>query len=114
MQLIITEHPSSTHSEDLSTRSRQFAEEAESHLEYEKEAPSITLLQGQFAMFAYEGNVGAGTKAIDYFLDAMRTYEALNTVHVLEPQSYGKDEARLLREKEGLSWVMWGLYCAEW
>jgi hypothetical protein len=114
LQLISTKDSSTTDCEELSTRGRQFAEEAESHLALEKEVPSITLLQGQFVMFAYEGNVGAGTKAMDYFLDALGTYEAINTVHVLESQNYGKDEARLLREKEGLSWVMWGLYCAEW
>ena len=65
-------------------------------------------------MFVYEGNVGAGSKSIDYFMRAMKTHEALNNTEFLDPQSQGKSEARLQREKEGLSWVMWGLYCAEW
>lgn len=65
-------------------------------------------------MFAYEGNIGAGTKAIDYFMDAMRTYEALNAIPSLELESCEEDETRIPRVKEGMSWIMWGLYCAEW
>lgn len=109
-----TDYRSSTESEDLSALGRRFAEEAEGHLAREKEAPSVTLLQGQFAMFAYEGNVGTGTKAIDYFLDALKTYEALNSTSLVEARRGGKGEARFLREKDGWSWIMWGFYCAEW
>ena len=65
-------------------------------------------------MFAYEGNVGTGTKAIDYFLNVLKTYEALNSASLVESRSGRNGEARLLKEKDGLSWIMWGLYCAEW
>lgn len=94
-----------------------FAEEAEKLLEEEEHRPSIPLLQGQFAMFVYEGNVDGGSKSIDYFMRMVETYEALNDVDVLTPQIHGKEEKsneRLQREMEGLSWIMWGVYCVEW
>lgn len=114
MQLLSTEHETFFDPGDSATRGRRFAEEAEKYFEKEKDQPSIPLLQGQFAMFVYEGNVGAGSKSIDYLMRAMKTYETLNDIKFLDPKVQGKSEARLQGEKEGLSWVMWGLYCAEW
>jgi hypothetical protein len=99
---------------DSKTRGRRFAEEAEIHFEKEKDRPSIPLLQGQLAMFVYEGNLASGSKSVDYFMRAMKTHTALNNPHFLNPQGQGKSEARLQREREGLSWVMWGMYCTEW
>ena len=113
-QLLTTEHKTISDLEDLTTSGQKFAEEAERHLQKEQLWPSIPLLQGQLAMFAYEGNVGAGAKSIDRFMDAMKTYEALNTRDFLDLQGQGKSEAQLQAEKEGLSWIMWGLYCARW
>lgn len=65
-------------------------------------------------MFAYEGNLDGGVKAIDYFMGTVETYEALNNSDFLDRMSMGEDEDRLQREMEGLSWVMWGFYCTEW
>lgn len=114
MQLSTTERSTYSDSEDSKSRGRRFADEAERHFEDEKDQPSIPLLQGQFAMFVYEGNLGSGAKSVDYFMRAMKTYAALNNADFLDIHGQGKSERRLQREREGLSWVMWGLYCTEW
>ncbi|KAF3036548.1 hypothetical protein E8E12_004068 [Didymella heteroderae] len=112
--LSTTEQITFSDPEDSKSRGRRFADEAERHFENEKDRPSIPLLQGQFAMFVYEGNLGSGAKSVDYFMRAMKTYEALNNAEFLKIQGQGKGEARLRREREGLSWAMWGMYCTEW
>lgn len=99
---------------DHTTRGRQFADEAQRHFEEEKHQPSIPLLQGQFAMFAYEGNLDGGVKAIDYFLGTISTYEALNNAGFLDRETTCENDLRSQREMEGLSWIMWGFYCTEW
>lgn len=94
-----------------------FAAEAERHLDKEMHHPSIPLLQGQFAMFVYQGNLDGGSKSIDYFMHMIATYEDLNNDDLLDPQNHGnkeKSDERLQKEMEGASWVMWGIYCVEW
>ncbi|KAJ4992891.1 hypothetical protein SVAN01_01595 [Stagonosporopsis vannaccii] len=112
--LLTTEHETFSESGDHGTRGQKFAKEAQRHFEKEKHQPSIPLLQGQFAMFAYEGNLDGGVKAIDYFMGTVETYEALNNSDFLDRESTREDEGRLQREMEGLSWIMWGFYCTEW
>ncbi|KAJ8113959.1 hypothetical protein OPT61_g4046 [Boeremia exigua] len=112
--LLTTKDVTSSNPEDRAIRGRKFAEEAERHFEKEKSQPSIPLLQGQFAMFAYKGNVDGGTNSIDYFMGAIETYEALNKIDFLESLSSGNSESRMQEEHVGLSWVMWGFYCTEW
>lgn len=99
---------------DPTTRGRAFAEEAEWHLDKEKNVPTIPLLQGLYAMHWYEGNLGSGSKSIEYLQGAINTFEELNTPTFLESQADERDGLRLFRESEGLSWTMWGMYCAEW
>lgn len=113
-QLLVADDATFAESGDHTTRGREFAKEAEKYYEKEKSQPSIPLLQGQFAMFAYEGNLDGGTKAIDYFMGTVETYEALNNSTFLDRQSSGANGARMQQEVEGLSWVMWGFYCTEW
>ncbi|KAJ4988201.1 C6 transcription factor [Stagonosporopsis vannaccii] len=98
--------------DDSRTRGRRFAEEAERHFEKEKDHASIPLLQGQYAMFVYEGNLGSGVRSIEFFMQAMKTHAALNQVSFLDTRGQGKTEARLQKEREGLSWVMWGIFKA--
>ena len=99
---------------DHRTRGRQFAEEAKRHFEDENNRPSIPLLQGQFAMFLYDGNVDGGSSSIDYFMGTVETYEALNVSEFLESRDPGISATRMRKEEEGLSWILWGVYCSEW
>ncbi|KAH7127423.1 fungal-specific transcription factor [Dactylonectria macrodidyma] len=98
---------------DSSSRGRLWADEAESLLK-ESDKPSITLLQGLYCLFVYEGNIGIGTKALKHFLRSMDVYKALN--NSLDELQYpgAADEERIQREKQAISWCMWGVYCCEW
>lgn len=113
-QLFTSEDAAFSEPGNYMTRGRQFAEEAEQHAAREKNSPSIPLLQGQFAMFVFEGNVHGGSKSMAYFKRTVETYEALTNNGSFERQSFGKTDARGRKEEEGLSWVTWGVYCAAW
>jgi len=76
--------------------------------------PSVPLMQGEFAMFAYEGNLGSGATSVDYFMRAMKTYAALNNADFFNNQDWTKSALRLQHERYAMSWVMWGFYCTEW
>ncbi|KAF2850428.1 hypothetical protein T440DRAFT_396867, partial [Plenodomus tracheiphilus IPT5] len=112
--LFTTNTTAFTMSEDPKTRGRQFAEEAERHYAREKLLPSIPLLQGQFAMFCYEGCLDSGTKSIGYYSGMIQTYKLLNNHEILAARDADKSKERIRREREALSWVMWGTYCTEW
>jgi hypothetical protein len=114
VQLCTTEDAALSDPSDHRTRGRKFAEEAERHFKDEKNRPSIPLLQGQFAMFLYEGNVDGGSSSIDYFMGTVKTYEALNVPESLGSRDPEISATRKRKEQEGLSWIMWGVYCAEW
>ena len=114
VQLCTTEDAALSDSSDYRTRGRKFAEEAERHFKDEKKRPSIPLLQGQFAMFLYEGNADGGSSSIDYFMRTVKTYEALNVPESLRSQDPEISATRKQKEEEGLSWILWGVYCAEW
>lgn len=88
--------------------------EADWYLNQERHVPSIPLLQGLYAMHWYEGNLGSGRKSIEYLHQAIDIFRQINTPAFLEQQADERDGRRLLQESEALSWVMWGLYCAEW
>ena len=114
VQLCTTEDAALSDSSDYRTRGRKFAEEAERHFKDEKKRPSIPLLQGQFAMFLYEGNADGGSSSIDYFMGTVETYEALNVPESLRSRDPEISATRKQKEEEGLSWILWGVYCAEW
>jgi hypothetical protein len=114
VQLCTTEDAALSDPSDHRTRGRKFAEEAERHFKDEKNRPSITLLQGQCAMFLYEGNVYGGSSSIEYFMGTVETYEALNVPEFLESRDPEISATRKRKEEEGLSWILWGVYCAEW
>ncbi|KXJ90100.1 nitrate assimilation regulatory protein nirA [Microdochium bolleyi] len=97
---------------DEHSRGARWADEAEEALR-ENSHPSITLMQGLLAMFVYEGNLGSGEKALPYFMRAMDVYRALNIANA-QPQRPGVAPERLEREKQAISWCMWGFYCCEW
>lgn len=73
------------------------------------------LLQGLYALFLYEGYIGSGSKAYQYFMRPIEVYNALNQTytHPLQRRK-GVDKARLLRDGQATSWCLWGFYCAEW
>jgi hypothetical protein len=100
--------------QDTKSRGRRFAEEAEALLEQEMKQPSITLLQGLYALFAYEGNLGSGRKSVDYFSRAIAMFDALNATNLQQRHLAGADDVRMRKEHEATSWVLWGLYVAEW
>ncbi|KAH8702800.1 hypothetical protein GQ44DRAFT_732683 [Phaeosphaeriaceae sp. PMI808] len=100
--------------QDSKTRGRRFAEEAYKQYDKEKSRPSIALMQGQYAMFCYEGILGSGQKAVDFLWSAVKTFKELNNTDYLALQGQGWSEMQRLKKKEGLSWVMWGFYVAEW
>ena len=100
------------YSEDSNSRGRRWADEAEVLLE-KISRPSISLLQGLYALFVYEGNIGTGTSSVDYFLRSMDVYKSLNETYSLQRRE-GENEARLQRERQAISWCMWGFYCCEW
>ncbi|KAH7131630.1 putative C6 transcription factor [Dactylonectria estremocensis] len=52
--------------ENSTSRGRLWAEKAEALLA-EIDKPSMTLLQGLYSLFVYKGNIGTGTKAVEYF-----------------------------------------------
>ena len=113
VQICTTEDAALSDSSDYRTKGRKFAEEAERHFKDEKDRPSIPLLQGQFAMFLYEGNAG-GSSSIDYFMGTVKTYEDLNVPESLRFRDPEISATRKQMEEEGLSWILWGVYCAEW
>src|ERR1700753_1989987 len=82
---------------DPKTRGRRFADEAERILEQESNLPSITLIQGIYALFVYEGNLGKGSKSVDYFLRSINMFNALNNGNLLQPRGDIVDEVRLQR-----------------
>lgn len=96
------------------TRGQPFAEEAEKHFEKEKLQPSIPLLQGQYAMFCFEGCLGSGSKSMYYLLRSMETYKELNKPEFLRRIVEGKSESRRKQEEGALSWILWGMYVMEW
>ncbi|KAH7014447.1 nitrate assimilation regulatory protein nirA [Microdochium trichocladiopsis] len=98
---------------DKQSRGRRWADEAEELLR-EISRPSIPLLQGLLAMFVYEGNLGSGEKSLPYFMRAMDVYRALNVVNPLPQRRHDVAQARLERERQAISWCMWGFYCCEW
>ncbi|XEV04549.1 hypothetical protein FSHL1_009836 [Fusarium sambucinum] len=98
--------------QDSSTRGRRWAEEAETLLE-KIETPSIPLLQGLYSLFVYEGVIGEGTKSVKYFLRSMDVYKELNDTWTTQRHG-GADDARLERERQAISWCLWGFYCCEW
>jgi hypothetical protein len=100
--------------DEVETRGRRFADEAYEHYEKEKGHASLTRLQGEFAMFLYEGILGSGKQSVYFFLNTMKTFAALNNVDSMTPHSLNKSPMRIAREKEAFSWCMWGLYCVEW
>ena len=100
------------YSEDSNSRGRRWADEAEILLG-KISRPSISLLQGLYALFVYEGNIGTGTRSVNYFLRSIDVYKALNEMCSLQ-QREGKNEARLQQERLAISWCMWGFYCCEW
>lgn len=112
--MFTTNHTTYTDPADSRSRGRQFAEEAKRHYEKEKDQPCIPLMQGQFSMFVYEETIGSGSKSMEFLMSTFDTHRALNNVAFLNPPLDGKSEERLQREREGLSWAMWGLYCSEW
>jgi hypothetical protein len=65
-------------------------------------------------MFLNEGNVDGGSSSIDYFVGTVKTYEALNVPESLESRDPEISATRKRKEEEGLSWILWGVYCAEW
>jgi hypothetical protein len=75
--------------------------------------PSLPLLQGLYSLFVYEGVIGEGTKAVKYFLRSMDVYKVLNDTWTTQ-QRGGADDARLERERQAISWCLWGFYCCEW
>ncbi|KAG7404013.1 Nitrogen assimilation transcription factor nit-4 [Fusarium oxysporum f. sp. rapae] len=99
--------------QDSKSRGRRWADEAEAHLE-SIDRPSIPLLQGLYALFAYEGNIGNGTKPVAYFMRCIDVYKALNDPVTLETHHKCVDETRLERMKQATSWCLWGFYCVEW
>ncbi|TQV98917.1 hypothetical protein V2A60_007385 [Cordyceps javanica] len=98
--------------EDPKTRGRLWADEAEHHLE-KRPRPSIPLMQGLYALFVYEGNLGNGTKSVQYFMRCMDVYRSVNERRT-DPSAKEVHESRRRREKEAESWCLWGLYCYEW
>ncbi|EWZ78317.1 hypothetical protein FOWG_17403 [Fusarium oxysporum f. sp. lycopersici MN25] len=98
--------------QDSSTRGRRWADEAETLLE-KIDKPSIPLLQGLYSLFVYEGVIGNGTKSVNYFLRSMNVYKDLNDAWTVQPRQ-GADDARLERERQAISWCLWGFYCCEW
>ncbi|KAF5023005.1 hypothetical protein F66182_4963 [Fusarium sp. NRRL 66182] len=98
--------------QDSSTRGRRWADEAETLLDMISK-PSIPLLQGLYALFVYEGVIGKGTKSVNYFLRSMDVYRELNEAWIMQPPQ-STDDARLERERQAISWCLWGFYCCEW
>ena len=98
--------------EDSKSRGRLWADEAEALLG-KTERPSLPLLQGLYALFVYEGNLGSGSRSVDYFLRSIDVYKALNVANMLQSTT-GVNEARLQHEWQATSWCMWGFYCCEW
>lgn len=75
----------------------------------------MSLLQGLYCLFVYEGNVGNGTKSVHYFHRAMEAYRSLNdNLYQLLHHREGMTEARFRNEERAMSWCMWGFYCCEW
>lgn len=98
--------------DDNKSRGRQWADEAERLLE-DLTKPSMAMLQGIYALFIYEGNLGVGTKSVQYFMRAMEVYKALNEdVALQRPATV--DPSRLERERQATAWCLWGFYCVEW
>jgi hypothetical protein len=112
--LFLTERATFYEPNDPMSRGHLFANEAGIHWEKEKTRPSIPLMQGKFAMFWYEGNLGSGATSVDYSMRAMKTYAALNHVDFLNDQDQTISALRLYRERHAMSWAMWGLHCTEW
>lgn len=98
--------------EDPTTRGRLWAEEAELLLQSCSE-PSVTVMQGLYALFVYEANLGNGSKSLEFFIRCMAMYNIFNESTNYETAGVVYD-SRLRREKEATSWCMWGLYCYEW
>lgn len=71
------------------------------------------MLQGIYALFIYEGNIGEGTKSVQYFMRATEVYKALNENDVPQ-RPVTVDESRLQRERQARGWCLWGFYCLEW
>ena len=65
-------------------------------------------------MFIYEGNAEGGSSSIDYFMGTVKTYEDLNVPESLRFRDPEISATRKQMEEEGLSWILWGVYCAEW
>jgi hypothetical protein len=99
---------------DSNSRGRQFADEAEVLLGRESNHQSIAFLQGLYALFAYEGNLGNGSKSVTYFLQAIDVFNALNGTDLMEQERDTINEERSQKETEAMSWVLWGLYATEW
>jgi hypothetical protein len=110
-QLLALEPATYSVPQDSSTRGRRFAEEADVLLQSEGSQPSVALFQGLFAMFCYEGCLGEGKKSVNYLLQAIDVYTALNSTMELPPVS---DEKESQQERHALSWCMWGFYSIEW
>lgn len=70
-------------------------------------------MQGLFALFVYEGNLGSGAKAIEHFFHAIKVYADLNDGDCFSRPRTASGP-RLQREREAVSWCMWGFYCCEW
>ncbi|KAH8176730.1 nitrate assimilation regulatory protein nirA [Sarocladium implicatum] len=98
--------------ENSLSRGRLWADEAELLLQ-EATQPSITMLQGIYILFIYEGNFGLGTKAIQYFHRAIAVFRELNDERVLQTYSAAGDP-RSRRVMQAMSWCLWGIYCLEW
>jgi hypothetical protein len=100
--------------DDPQTRGRRFADEAYHHYKPEKGHASLVRLQGEFAMFLYKGVLGSGKKSIQFYLNTMETFAALNKVNPVTPHGSNKEPTRVSKEEEAFSWCMWRLYCVEW
>lgn len=60
----------------------------------------------------YEGNVGMGTKAVQYFHRTTEIYNSLNDQGLAQVSLL--DDPASKRQRQGLSWCLWGTYCLEW
>ncbi|KAH8646316.1 fungal-specific transcription factor [Xylariales sp. PMI_506] len=98
---------------DSMSRGRLWADEAE-RLLAEIDKPSIPLLQGLHSLFVYEGDLGIGSKALEYFQRGVIVYAALNNELDILPHHEMDGGARRQQEKQAISWCMWGYYCCEW
>ncbi|OAA72601.1 Transcription factor [Cordyceps fumosorosea ARSEF 2679] len=98
---------------DSPSRGRLWADEAELLLQ-QCSQPSIPLMQGLYALFVYEGNLRSGQKSIEYFFRCMEMHGALDESLRRKLTNNTRLTPRQRREREAISWCMWGLYCYEW